>query len=263
MLLTLCYALMRRVRFQLGPGLIRPTQLVFVPMLFLTPAAAVPRWWRSGRSSASCPSSSRRRAHPERLLVIVADGWYSVGPALVIATLAGGAAHDATWGVLRARAGGADRLRPRRLDAARMVRRGDLARRAAAGARARLPDRRARWPRSATSPCSPSEVHEYAYLLAIAPGALLGLIARERSTRIAHELALERAFRRSTRALDARADGPAPPGRPAAAARPPRGRDRRPRRRTARRSSACCSTTTIEALQADCGRLSELDETAR
>ena len=51
-----------------------------------------------------------------------------------------------------------------------------------------------------------SEVHEYAYLLAIAPGALLGLIARERSTRIAHELALERAFRRSTRALDARAE---------------------------------------------------------
>ena len=41
-LLVVCYALMRRVRFQLGPGLIRPTQLVFVPMLFLTPAAAVP-----------------------------------------------------------------------------------------------------------------------------------------------------------------------------------------------------------------------------
>jgi hypothetical protein len=48
-LLTVCYALMRRVRFQLGPGLIRPTQLVFVPMLFLTPAAAsgrTPSGWR-------------------------------------------------------------------------------------------------------------------------------------------------------------------------------------------------------------------------
>ena len=51
-----------------------------------------------------------------------------------------------------------------------------------------------------------TEVYPYAYLLAIAPAALLGLIARERSRRIAHELALERAFRRSTRALDARAE---------------------------------------------------------
>ena len=50
-----------------------------------------------------------------------------------------------------------------------------------------------------------SEVYEHAYLLAIAPAALLGLIARERSGRIARELELERAFRRSTRALDARA----------------------------------------------------------
>src|SRR5262249_61390482 len=44
-----------------------------------------------------------------------------------------------------------------------------------------------------------TEVVPGAYLLAIAPGALLGIIARERSGRIAHELALERAFRRSTR----------------------------------------------------------------
>ena len=41
-LLVLCYALLRRVRFQLGPGLIRPTQLAFVPMAFLTPAPWVP-----------------------------------------------------------------------------------------------------------------------------------------------------------------------------------------------------------------------------
>src|SRR5262245_14729193 len=39
LLLIVSYALTRRVRFQLGPGLIRPTEVVFVPMLFLTPAA--------------------------------------------------------------------------------------------------------------------------------------------------------------------------------------------------------------------------------
>ena len=85
-----------------------------------------------------------------------------------------------------------------------------------------------------------TEVHEYAFLLAIAPVALLGLIARERSTRIAHELALERAFRRSTRALDAPRRRPAPPGRLAAAARPPRRRDAPPPPRIARRSSGSC-----------------------
>src|SRR4051794_4597786 len=41
-LLVLCYALVRRVRFQLGTGLIRPTEVVFVPMLFLTPPLLVP-----------------------------------------------------------------------------------------------------------------------------------------------------------------------------------------------------------------------------
>ena len=99
-LLTLLYALARRVRFPLGPGLIRPTQIVFVPMLFLTPAAAVPALVVAGSLIGELPDLLRRRAHPERALVAVADGWYAVGPAIVIAVLAGGAAHDATWDVL-------------------------------------------------------------------------------------------------------------------------------------------------------------------
>src|SRR4051794_20016163 len=40
--LVATFALVARVRFQVGPGLVRPTQLVFVPMLFLLPAPAVP-----------------------------------------------------------------------------------------------------------------------------------------------------------------------------------------------------------------------------
>ena len=79
-----------------------------------------------------------------------------------------------------------------------------------------------------------SEVYENAYLLAIAPAALLGLIARERSERIARELELERAFRRSTRALDARAERRAPPGRAAS-------RAATPSPRTGRRWNASCS----------------------
>src|SRR3954449_8457200 len=84
-LLVLSYALTRRVRFQLGPGLIRPTQVVFVPMLFLTPAATVPVLVALGSILGELPELLRRRAHPERIAVIVADGWYAIGPALVIA----------------------------------------------------------------------------------------------------------------------------------------------------------------------------------
>ena len=102
-----------------------------------------------------------------------------------------------------------------------------------------------------------TDVHEYAYLLAIAPGALLGLITRERSSRIAHELALERAFRRSTRALDARADD----------LRRQAGRLQRPDRRVGEAAGSpedrnalerILLATTVEALQADGGRLSEV-----
>ena len=128
-LLTLCYALMRRVRFQLGPGLIRPTQLVFVPMLFLTPAAAVPLLVALGAVLGELPDLARRRAHPERLLVIVADGWYAVGPALIIAAFSDGNAVDAGVGHPAARARGAAVGRLRRLDAARVAGGRDLARR--------------------------------------------------------------------------------------------------------------------------------------
>ena len=204
-MLVVCYALTRRVRFQLGPGLIRPTEVVFVPMLFLTPAAAVPVLVALGSLLGELPELLRRRAHPERVSVILSDGWYAVGPALVIAAFDPPSAQAATAGVLLlalAAQFGSDlvastareyfgaKIAPGELFSvlalvylidACLAPIGFLAARA-------------------------TEVVPGAYLLAIAPGALLGLIARERSGRIAHELALERAFRRSTRALDARAE---------------------------------------------------------
>ena len=118
-LLVVSYALMRRVRFQLGPGLIRPTQLVFVPMLFLTPAAAVPLLVTLGGVLGELPELLRRRAHPERLAVVVADGWYAVGPAIAIG--AARPADDARRPAARPRR--AVRLRPGRLVRARVLRR--------------------------------------------------------------------------------------------------------------------------------------------
>ena len=169
--------------------------------------------------------------------MIVADGWYAVGPALVIAALADGAAttpRGASCCSRSARRSPSTSSRP------------SLREYLGAGispaellpvlALVYLID-------ALLAPIGflavlASDVHEYAYLLAIAPGALLGLIARERS-------GADRAragARARVPALDARARrprrGPAPPGRPAAArrrvARPPPAR-------TARRSSGSCS----------------------
>ncbi|HEX6026332.1 MAG TPA: SpoIIE family protein phosphatase [Solirubrobacter sp.] len=252
--LVLCYALVRRIRFALGPGLIRPTQLVFVPMLFLTPAEAVPALVALGGLLGDAPDVVRRRAHPERLAVVIADGWYSIGPALVVAAL--GAEHS--YSVLLA----AFAAQLATDFVATLLREG-IGAQIAPGelvpvlALVYLID-------ALLTPIGflavlATDVHEYAYLLAIAPGALLGLITRERSGRIAHELALERAFRRSTRALDARAED----------LRRQAGRLQRPDRRVGETSGSpqdrealerLLLATTVEALQADGGRLSEVGE---
>src|SRR4051794_16769473 len=259
-LLVLCYALVRRVRFPLGPGLIRPTQLVFVPMVFLTPAPWVPALVALGSVLGELPEITRRSAHSERLLVIVADSWYAVGPALVIGALGSGSGGDAAWGllVLALAAQFATDLAASSLREwfGAGIHPGELipflalvylvdAMLAPIGYLAVLA----------------SDAHDYAYLLAIAPGAVLGLLARERSSRIAHELELERAFRRSTRALDARAQD----------LHRQAGRLQQPGRRVGEgapapqdRAALECLllTTVVEAVQADCGRLSALVDDA-
>ena len=199
-LLVFCYALLRLVRFRFGPGLLRPTQLVFIPLAFLSPAAWVPGLVALGSVLGELPELVRRRARPERVLVVVADGWYSVGPALVIAASGPTGGDSATWGVLALAV------------AAQFAT--DLAASSArewfgAGIRPRelLPvlafvyvvD-------AALSPIGylgvlAGAAHRFAYLAAVAPGVVLVLLAEERNARMAHELELERAFRRGTRAL--------------------------------------------------------------
>jgi PAS domain-containing protein len=260
LLLVLCYALMRRVRFPLGPGLLRPTQLVFVPMVFLTPAPWVPALVGIGHLLGELPDIMSQKAHAERLLMVVGDAWYAVGPALVIALAGSGTGGQTAWGVLvlalaaqfatdlaasSLREWFGARLTPGEfLPVMALVYLVD-AMLAPIGYLAVLA----------------SDAHQYAYLLAIAPGAVLGLLARERSGRIAHELALERAFRRSTRALDARAQDLRrqagrlqEPGRAMGEAVP-----------TAQDRAALevlLLTTVVEAVQADCGRLSALMDDA-
>ena len=48
------YLVAEGVRFPVGSAWTAPTQLVFVPMLFMLPAALVPLLWRLAQSQISC-----------------------------------------------------------------------------------------------------------------------------------------------------------------------------------------------------------------
>jgi diguanylate cyclase (GGDEF)-like protein len=100
-----------------------------------------------------------------------------------------------------------------------------------------------------------TSAHRYAYLLAVPPGALLALIGRERGKRIERELTLGRAHRRSARLLAAQTED----------LRRQADQLQRAHRRVGEAVVSTLDrgalerlllTTTIEAVQADCGRLS-------
>jgi PAS domain S-box-containing protein len=252
-LLVATYALVARVRFQVGPGLVRPTELVLVPMLLLLPAPFVPGLVAAGSVLSELPAVARRRAHPERALVAISASWHAVGPAVVVWLLAPEQPTRAAASVyllaLLAQFG---------VDFVASTVRAWLG----AGTNPRVLAPVLAIGYVADALLAPigflavlaSRVHPQAYLLAAAPGALLALIARERAERTEQELTLGRAYRRSTRLLDGQA----------AELRTQAAQLERARRSV---GTAVASTldrgalerlllnTTIETVRADCGRL--------
>ena len=83
-LLVLCYALVARVQFEAGSGVAVPTQLVFIPMLFLAAPAAVPVLVALGFALSTLPEDLRGRHHPGRLGLHIVSASYAVGPVLVL-----------------------------------------------------------------------------------------------------------------------------------------------------------------------------------
>jgi putative nucleotidyltransferase with HDIG domain len=82
-LFVLAAAVMGRLKFETGAGFTVPTQLIFVPMLFVLPPAIVPLVVAAAIALAAMPEVLARRRHPQRLLVVVCDAWYALGPVLV------------------------------------------------------------------------------------------------------------------------------------------------------------------------------------
>jgi diguanylate cyclase (GGDEF)-like protein len=103
--LVLCaalYAAASRVRLYVGAGSALPTQLVFVPMLFVLPLGVVPLAVAAGLVASALLDVARGRAHPERVVTAVGDGWYAVAPAAVLALAGSPPAGARHWPILLA-----------------------------------------------------------------------------------------------------------------------------------------------------------------
>ncbi len=93
-LFVLAAAVMGRLRFETGTGAALPTQLIFVPMLFVLPPAVIPLVVAGAAALAKLPEVVAGRLHPQRLLLVACDAWYAVGP-VVIFLVAG--IHSPDW----------------------------------------------------------------------------------------------------------------------------------------------------------------------
>lgn len=80
---VLAYAAVSRVRFHAGAGFAVPTQVVFVPMLFLVPIPAVAPLVAAGLVLGTLPHVLARRVSPARLSTTVVDASHALGPAVV------------------------------------------------------------------------------------------------------------------------------------------------------------------------------------
>jgi len=85
--LVASFAVGSRVEFEVGSGTTFPAELVFIPMLFLLPAGAVPICVMAGFLVGQLPDLIRGRLPLSRLPVLVGNSWYAVGPAAVMLAL--------------------------------------------------------------------------------------------------------------------------------------------------------------------------------
>jgi HD-GYP domain-containing protein (c-di-GMP phosphodiesterase class II) len=90
-------ALVARVEFSLGAVYAVPTQIVFVPMLFLLPTPYVPLQVAAAFVLSSVVHALRGGAALSRSALAVGDAWFSLGPALVLVALSAQAPAWSHW----------------------------------------------------------------------------------------------------------------------------------------------------------------------
>jgi HD-GYP domain-containing protein (c-di-GMP phosphodiesterase class II) len=82
-LFVVAAVIMGRLEFETGVGFMNPGQLIFVPMLFVLPVAIVPLVVVTSLLLDRVPEVLAGRLHPQRLLIVMGDAWFAVGPSLV------------------------------------------------------------------------------------------------------------------------------------------------------------------------------------
>lgn len=188
-------AVMGRLEFEIGAGYTVPTQLIFVPMLFVLPAAIVPLVVVvAALVGDRLPDVLAGRVHPSRVLLVLGDAWFALGPAAVFVLAGIGAPDLADWPLyalaLASQFAG---------DLAGSV----LGERVGHGVRPRLVLTGLREVWLVDALLSPigllaafaSTVQPQAYLLVLPLGALLAVFARERRERIGTAIELSSAYR--------------------------------------------------------------------
>ena len=83
--LVALFCVLHHVAFDVGEGRTRPIQLVLIPMLLLLPPAAVPLVVAAALIVAHLPAVAARREPGASLSLALADGWFALAPALVLA----------------------------------------------------------------------------------------------------------------------------------------------------------------------------------
>jgi putative nucleotidyltransferase with HDIG domain len=81
---ALCLAIASRVPFDVGAGFTVPVQAVFVPALFVVPAASIPALVALALALGMLPSIVRDGVPASRLLTAPGNAWFAFGPALVL-----------------------------------------------------------------------------------------------------------------------------------------------------------------------------------
>jgi putative nucleotidyltransferase with HDIG domain len=82
--LVVAWALVSRVEFDVGAGFTIPTQILFVPALFVVDPAWAPGIVACGLVFSRAKDIARDRNPVRQVLVAIGNAWYAVGPALVL-----------------------------------------------------------------------------------------------------------------------------------------------------------------------------------
>jgi putative nucleotidyltransferase with HDIG domain len=91
----LALAIAWATEFDTDDGVTVPTQLAFVPLVFALPVPLVPVAVPLAGACAKLPDVIRGRMRPVRLLGVIPNSWFAIGPVVVLAVAAPGSAWDA------------------------------------------------------------------------------------------------------------------------------------------------------------------------